>query len=75
MEKHFCTCSDTTCPFNPNNERCREKTCDACIKKCLKAHEIPSCFFKDIHPDISGNKDFSYAGFAEFLKNHPAGRK
>lgn len=70
MHRHFCTCSDLTCPLNPNNPACRDKTCDRCIRKCLKAGEIPSCFFKDVHPDTSSQTDFTYAGFCRYLAHH-----
>lgn len=64
---HFCTCSDLACPNHPTNH---DKGCDLCIRKCLALGEIPSCFFKDIHADLSGVEDFSYKGFAAFLKKH-----
>lgn len=41
-KKHFCTCTDTSCPMNPANH---DQGCTLCIEKNLKAGEIPSCFF------------------------------
>jgi len=70
MPEHFCSCPDHKCPFNPHNEAGSSAGCDLCIKKCLKAHEIPSCFFIDVNADTSGVSDYSYAGFAQFLKRH-----
>ena len=37
----------------------------------VKAGEIPSCFFKAVHQDTSGNDDWTYQGFAEWLAAHP----
>lgn len=65
--KHFCTCTDTNCKLNPHNH---SHGCDLCIKKCLNAGEIPSCFFKAIHEDISNTDDFTYKGFAEFVTKY-----
>ncbi len=43
--KDFCTCGDYKCPNNPVNH---EKGCTLCVLKCLKANEIPTCFFKKL---------------------------
>ena len=65
--KHFCTCTDFNCKLNPHNS---SKGCDPCIKKCLNAREIPSCFFKVINDDISGLKGFTIESFVDYyLKN------
>jgi hypothetical protein len=69
-DSHFCTCTDRECPLNPNNSNCKHRSCDRCIRKCLKAGEIPSCFFKDIHADTSGNTDYTYRGFATYLDRY-----
>ncbi len=69
-QQHFCTCTDLRCPLNPNNPDGKQRSCDGCIRKCLKAGEIPACFFKDIHPDTSSWSDFSYAGFCRYLAQH-----
>ncbi len=61
----FCTCADHSCPFNPVNH---DKGCNLCILKCLKANEIPSCFFKKLPVDLSGNSDWSFDGFAKLVK-------
>ncbi len=70
MEKHFCTCTDAKCPLNPKNDHCVVKTCDGCVASCLKKGEIPACFFKDIHADTSQNTDYTYAGFAAYLRQY-----
>jgi len=62
-EKHFCTCADLNCKLNPHNNA---KGCDLCVKKNLKAGEIPSCFFKLVHEDISGLKEFKIENFVDF---------
>ena len=74
-DEHFCTCTDLECALNPNNPRCRRRSCDACIRKCLKAGEIPSCFFKSAHPDTSANDGWTYRGFADYLSKHGDGRE
>jgi hypothetical protein len=71
-DMHFCTCTDLECPLNPNAPDCRHRTCDRCIRKCLKAGEIPSCFFKAVHEDTAGNDDWTYQGFADWLAAHQA---
>ena len=70
MDKHFCTCTDMTCPFNPNSPTCKHRNCDLCIRKCLKQGEIPACFFKDIHADTSAQTDYTYAGFCAYHARH-----
>lgn len=65
--KHFCTCDDLNCKLNPHNN---SKGCDLCIKKNLKAREIPSCFFKLVNNDISELKEFTIESFVDFyIKN------
>ena len=62
----FCTCKDTDCPLNPVNHN---KGCTLCISKCLKAGEIPSCFFNAINE--SGEKTgYSYKDFADYVLKH-----
>lgn len=73
MNPHFCTCTDIDCPLNPNNPESKHKSCDLCIKKCLQAGEIPACFFRDIHPDTSGQSDYTYRGFCEYFAKHRPG--
>lgn len=68
--RHFCTFTDMDCPLNPNAPGCRHQTCDRCIRKCLKAGEIPACFFKAVDADTSDVADWSYAGFAAWVAAH-----
>ncbi len=66
--KHFCTCDDLTCALNPNNPNPSNQiqSCDPCIRKNLKAGEIPSCFFLLVNEDMTGVEDFSIDGFVTF---------
>jgi len=56
-----------TCPNNPVNH---DYGCTPCIAKCLSENEIPSCFFRKIDPDMDRKQNYSFAGFAEFVKKH-----
>lgn len=68
--KHFCTCDDLSCALNPNNPDSQIINCDPCIRKNLKAGEIPSCFFLLVQDDLTGVEDFTIDGFVAFyLKN------
>ncbi len=60
----FCTCADRECPLNPVNH---DRGCDFCVAKCLKAGEIPSCFFHKVSDDLKGHTDWTYAGFAKLV--------
>jgi len=65
--KHFCTCTDLRCKLNPHSGA---KGCDLCVKKNLKAGEIPSCFFRLVNSDISELKEFTIESFVDFyIKN------
>lgn len=68
--KHFCTCDDLACALNPNNPDCPAPGCDPCIRKNLKAGEIPSCFFNIVADDLSDWDDFSIAGFVAYCHKH-----
>lgn len=68
-QENFCTCRDYTCQLHPQNHH---QGCDLCIKKNLQAGEIPSCFFRAVHDDLTQVEDFSFAGFADFLRLHRA---
>jgi hypothetical protein len=65
--KHFCTCTDLSCKLHPSNNA---SGCDLCIKKNLKAKEIPSCFFKLINDDISELDAFTIDSFVDFYLKH-----
>jgi len=60
LEAHFCTCTDSKCRLNPKNESCKNKVCDYCIKKCLRAGEIPACFFKPFTPTLRARRLYLY---------------
>ena len=66
-KKHFCTCKDYTCKFHPTNHNLG---CDPCIKKNLKNKEIPSCFFRDVHDELSEQSSFKYKDFSDFVIKH-----
>lgn len=69
---HFCTCDDLTCVLNPNNPNPSNQiqSCDPCIRKNLKAGEIPSCFFLMVKEDLADVEDFSIDGFVAFYLNN-----
>ncbi len=71
-KKHFCSCTDLACPFNPNNPTNAEhgRGCDACIKKNLALGEVPSCIFKNLG-STEGWSDYSVEGFVSFVAKHP----
>ncbi|MFR3729349.1 DUF6485 family protein [Lacrimispora sp.] len=62
-QKHFCTCTETTCQLNPCNH---DLGCDPCIRKNLNKGEIPGCFFHLIDDDTSQLHDFTIEGFVKF---------
>jgi hypothetical protein len=61
--EHFCTCGDLKCKLHPRNH---DRGCDPCIQKNLKRREIPSCFFRLVHDDLSGLKEFTIESFVKF---------
>lgn len=66
-KKHFCTCKDLKCKLHPTNHNLG---CDPCVKKNLNNGEIPSCFFRDIHDDLTGQESFTYKAFSDFVVKH-----
>ena len=60
----FCTCRDTSCPFNPVNH---DQGCTPCIAKNLREGEIPSCFFKAIDCP-KPTQEWHYADFAALVE-------
>lgn len=66
-ERHFCTCTDFGCEFNPKNH---SNGCDPCIKSSLEDEEIPTCFFRKISEDISEVKEFTFEDFTNFFLKH-----
>lgn len=67
MRADFCTCVDHECPNNPVNH-C--DGCTRCVAKCLAADEIPVCFYRKIEPDMSRDQDYTFRGFARFVRDH-----
>ena len=65
--RHFCTCPDLSRKLNLHNN---SKGCGLCVKKNLKAGEIPTCFFRLVNDDISELKEFTIESFVDFyIKN------
>ena len=62
----FCTCKDTKCPFNPQNH---SNGCAPCIRKCLIAKEIPSCFFNMLG-ETEKPEGYTFADFAKLVLAH-----
>ena len=67
MKVLFCTCPDHECKNNPINH---ENGCILCVAKCLEENEIPTCFFRKIEPDMSRKQDYTFQGFANFVRDH-----
>ncbi len=65
-KKHFCTCRDRECQFNPNNPATYCHSCDECVSKNLKNGEIPSCFFRKVKDDLMGVEEFTFESFVKF---------
>lgn len=63
----FCPCVDFECSANPANH---DQGCTLCIENCLRGQDIPVCFFRSLEPDMKREQDYSYRGFAAFLKKH-----
>lgn len=61
----FCTCLDLECPCHPANH---DSGCTPCVAKCLEEKEIPSCFYRKIDPDMDRKQDYTFGGFAEFVR-------
>jgi hypothetical protein len=65
--EHFCSCKDISCKLNPINHNLG---CDPCIKKNLKAGEIPSCFFHLVNDDLSQLQEFTVESFVKFYREN-----
>ena len=59
----FCTCERTACPLHPANHN---QGCAPCIRKNLRAREIPSCFFHLIEGSGSRSGD-KFEDFARLV--------
>ncbi|MDR1915599.1 MAG: DUF6485 family protein [Synergistaceae bacterium] len=62
----FCTCVDHECSCNPVNH---DKGCTPCMAKCLSESEVPVCLFRKIEPDMDRKQDYSFQGYARFVKD------
>jgi len=68
--EHFCTCRDLECKLHPSNH---DRGCDPCIRKNLARGEIPSCFFRLVHDDLSSLSEFTAESFVRFHREHRGG--
>lgn len=62
----FCTCVDHECPCHPVNH---DKGCTPCIAKNLNEDSIPVCFFRKIEPDMDRKQDYTFQGYARFVRD------
>lgn len=62
----FCTCADRECPCHPVNH---DLGCDPCVAKNLDEESIPSCFFRRIEPDMDRKQDYTFQGYARFVRD------
>ena len=60
----MCTCKDFDCPNHPSNH---DMGCTLCIKKNLREHEIPSCFFNQIKGNQINCNGYHYEDFAKLV--------
>ena len=59
----FCTCKNLDCPLHPARH---EKGCTPCIRKNLRLHEIPACFFA-LLPRSEQRKGDTFQDFAQLV--------
>jgi len=62
----FCTCVDLACPCHPANH---DRGCTPCIAKNLAEDSIPVCFFRKMEPDMDRQQDYTFEGFARFVRD------
>lgn len=63
----FCTCLDLECPAHPSKH---DKGCTLCVAKNLAEESIPVCFYRKMEPDMSREQDYTFQGFARFVRGH-----
>ncbi len=63
----FCTCVDHECPCHPVNH---DRGCTPCIAKNLDEEAIPVCFYRKMEPDMDRKQDYSFQGYARFVRDH-----
>ena len=69
MDKHFCTCTDTSCDKHPNRHG---KGCDLCIQKNLSRGEIPACFWIAVGGDLTNQREYTMECFADYVRRNRA---
>lgn len=62
----FCTCVDHECPCHPINH---DLGCTPCIAKNLDEEAVPVCLFRKIEPDMDRKQDYSFQGYARFVRD------
>lgn len=68
----FCTCVDHACRHHPSNHG---GGCTPCIIKNLAAKEVPVCFYRKLEPDMAREQDYSFEGFARFVRERTSERQ
>lgn len=63
---NFCTCVDFECACNPKNH---DRGCTPCIAKNLEENHIPVCFYRIMEPDMAREQDYTFQGFARFVRD------
>lgn len=63
MDSRHCTCKDHNCALHPLNHALG---CTPCVRKNLRAHEIPSCFFAECLDEKPDGYTFSH--FADHVR-------
>lgn len=64
----FCTCADRECPLHPANH---DKGCTPCMKKNIRAGEVPSCLWNLVSTREERQRegcDYRIASFAEMVR-------
>lgn len=63
----FCTCVDHACKRHPTNQ---PDGCTPCVENSIATGTIPACFYRKIDPDMDRKQDYTFAGFARFVRDH-----
>jgi len=58
----FCTCQYLDCADHPTKH---DGSCNPCIEKNLREHEIPACFWNKIGDTATAKSDYIFMRFAE----------
>jgi len=58
----FCSCTYLDCPDHPQKH---DGSCNPCIEKNLREHEIPACFWNKIGETENATSDYIFTRFAQ----------